>query len=202
LGITRKSGTIELIAFGETAAKMTCRKVIGVADSGRTPDEPHPTFDVVRGGGAGHTFWETEIAMARPRGAGGFTVTQLEQMLSDRKSQLQDLYREHAKAMKHANGILDKIRRLGGDVKGGMLVGGVPVNAGGRARNAKSLVATMEEVLAKAGKPMSVGELLEAIEATGYRSNAGNFRAIINQTLIKERKRFSNTGRGIYALKK
>ena len=51
------------------------------------------------------------------------------------------------------------------------------------------------------GKPMRVGEILEAVSATGYRSNSANFRGIINQTLIKERKRFNQAERGTYALK-
>ena len=37
---------------------------------------------------------------------------------------------------------------------------------------------------------MKVGDITDAVLATGYRSNSDNFRAIVNQTLIKERKRF------------
>ena len=50
---------------------------------------------------------------------------------------------------------------------------------------------------------MKVGDIADAVLATGYRSNSVNFRAIINQTLIKERKRFASAGeRGMYQLKK
>jgi hypothetical protein len=41
------------------------------------------------------------------------------------------------------------------------------------------------------------------VQAGGYRSSSDHFRAIVNQTLIKERKRFSPSGeRGVYQLKK
>ena len=50
---------------------------------------------------------------------------------------------------------------------------------------------------------MKVGVITEAVLATGYRSSSDNFRAIINQTLIKEKKRFISTGaRGEYQIKK
>jgi hypothetical protein len=63
-----------------------------------------------------------------------------------------------------------------------------------------SLVATLESVLAS-GKPMSVGDIVESVQKQGYRSGSANFRAIVNQTLIKE-KQFSSAGRGVYQLKK
>jgi hypothetical protein len=55
---------------------------------------------------------------------------------------------------------------------------------GRRGRNEMSLVATLEQ-----------GTIVEAVKAQGYRSNSANFRAIVNQTLIKE-KQFSSAGRG------
>jgi hypothetical protein len=59
----------------------------------------------------------------------------------------------------------------------------------------------MESALRSAGRPLSVGDILQKVHAAGYRSNSANFRALINQTLIKE-KRFVSAGRGIYQLKK
>lgn len=130
--------------------------------------------------------------------AGGFTIMQLEAMLNSRRSQLDGLGRERARILKQLASVDERIRKLGGNIKGGTL----SLTAGGRARNAKSLVGTMMDVLAKAGGPLSVGDIVDAVKATGYQSNSANFRAIINQTLIKERKRFTNTGRAMYALKK
>jgi hypothetical protein len=53
----------------------------------------------------------------------------------------------------------------------------------------------------KGGKPMKVGDITDAAQKAGYRSNSANFRSIVNQTLIKD-KRFSSAGRGVYQLKK
>jgi hypothetical protein len=42
----------------------------------------------------------------------------------------------------------------------------------------------------------------DAVLATGYRSSSDNFRGIVNQMLIKDRKRFAQVERGIYQLNK
>ena len=55
--------------------------------------------------------------------------------------------------------------------------------------------------LRSSGKAMRVGEIVDAVTSTGYRSNSANFRGIVNQTLIKERKRFGQADRGLYELK-
>ena len=136
--------------------------------------------------------------MARPKAGASLTIKQLETMLDARREQLGSLSRERDRILKQLANVDDKVHRLGGSVRGGILIG----RRGGRARNGKSLVGTMEEILAKTGKPMAVGDILDAVLNTGYRSNSANFRAIINQSLIKERKRFANAGRGMYQLKK
>jgi hypothetical protein len=65
-----------------------------------------------------------------------------------------------------------------------------------------SLNETMAEVLKTKGGPMKVAEIADAVLATGYKTNSANFRGIVNQTLIKD-KRFASTGaRGSYVFKK
>ena len=49
-----------------------------------------------------------------------------------------------------------------------------------------SLVEAIETAL-RGGKPMRVGDIVDAVQGAGYRSNSDNFRGIVNQTLIKER---------------
>jgi hypothetical protein len=88
--------------------------------------------------------------------------------------------------------VKEQIRALGGVSAGGKAV---------RARNAVSLVTAIEQVLSKARRPMRVGEVTEKVLASGYRSTSPQFRAIVNQTLIKE-KRFVSVDRGVYRLKK
>ena len=56
-------------------------------------------------------------------------------------------------------------------------------------------------VLRKSGKPMRVADIMNGALSDGYRSNSGNFRGIVNQTLIKE-KQFQQAGRGMYQMKK
>jgi septal ring factor EnvC (AmiA/AmiB activator) len=131
-----------------------------------------------------------------PRTANRFTIAQLENLLSSKRHQLDALARERNQLQKQLDALDNKIHALGGG-KGGMRM-----TAGGRARNEKSLVESIEEVLTKSGKPTSVSDILEGVQASGYRSNSANFRGIVNQTLIKERKRFANAGRGMYGLKK
>jgi hypothetical protein len=128
-----------------------------------------------------------------------FSISQLESMLNSRRDQLAALAKERAQLEKQLGALDLKIRTLGGSRGSGA---SIDATASGRARNEKSLIATMEEVLTKAGKPMGVGDILEAVQASGYRSTSANFRGIINQTLILQRKRFTNAGRGLYAMKK
>jgi hypothetical protein len=53
----------------------------------------------------------------------------------------------------------------------------------------------------KDGKPMRVGDITDAVHNAGYRSSSANFRGIVNQTLIKD-KRFVAPERGLYQLRK
>jgi hypothetical protein len=117
-------------------------------------------------------------------------------MLENRRREANALQRERNKLLQRLDAVDRKLGSLAGS--GGRLRNGT---GGGRSRNPKSLVATMEAVLGRSGKPMRVGDIMDAVRAEGYRSNSANFRGIVNQTLIKE-KRFTSAGRGIYQLKK
>jgi hypothetical protein len=132
--------------------------------------------------------------MARPATA-GFNIAQLERILQDRRSELNRLERQKSELQRKLDGVERQIGRLQGSMRGGRRGGGI------RARNDQSLVETIESVLRGSGKPMRVGDIVDAVQAGGYRSNSANFRGIVNQTLIKERKRFSAAERGLYQLK-
>jgi len=131
--------------------------------------------------------------MARPSSGAGLGIADLQRILAERQSDLKKLYKQRTRAERELDAIDREIAKLEGAGRGG--------RRGGRARNERSLVDTLEDVLRSNGSPMSVGEILEAVLATGYRSNAANFRSIINQQLIKERKRFQKTGRAMYQAK-
>jgi len=66
---------------------------------------------------------------------------------------------------------------------------------GGRAKNAKSLVALLVETLGKSSKPLQVGDIVEKWKLPVTKQQH-NFRGIVNQTLIKE-KQFVSAGGSI-----
>ena len=122
----------------------------------------------------------------------GLSIAQLEQMLHSRRSRLQKLQRERNKVARRLDQIESRMRDLGGSIRGG----------GTRARNAQSLIAMIETTLKSAGnKAMNVGDIAAAVLKRGYRTTSANFRSIVNQTLIKD-KRFGSAARGMYQLKK
>ncbi len=130
--------------------------------------------------------------MARPALA-GMTISKLESMLNQQRTKKKDLLKERTRLQTQ----LEKLDRQIAAVDG---AGGV--SSSGRARNELSLVATLESVLEKQPKGLSVSDILAAVQTAGYQSSSPNFRGIINQTLIKERKKFVSVSRGVYALKK
>ena len=137
--------------------------------------------------------------MARRANGSGMSIAQLEQLRAGRRQELSAKQREHSRLLARLQELEADIRRLGGSA-GRRGRGGGAGGGGTRARNAKSLIETLEDVL-KGGKPMKVGDIADAAQKSGYRSNSANFRSIVNQTLIKD-KRFGSAGRGVYQLKK
>ena len=125
--------------------------------------------------------------------AAGLTISQLESILNGRRSELAKLQKQRGKIARKLAQLDSRIASLGG-ARG---LGG----AGSRVRNEKSLNDMIVAVLGKSGKAMGVGDIESAVRSGGYRSNSANFRGIVNQSLIKD-KRFTSAGRGLYQLKK
>lgn len=125
------------------------------------------------------------------------SIADLERIIERRRAKLTDLSRERDRLQRQLDAVDNKIRGLAGKAGAGRAATG-----GRRAVNEKSLIATLEEVMEKKGQPMKVGEIVDAVIKSGYQSHAANFRGLINQTLIRERKRFANTDRATYQLKK
>lgn len=134
--------------------------------------------------------------MPRPKSGSNLSIAQLQNMISDRRSALTKLEKQKRNLERQLDDVDRKIEQIGGSA-GGMR------RSGRRARNQRSLADTIEQIMRGHSGPMGVGEVTDAVLATGYRSNSDSFRAIVNQTLIKERDRFMPTGdRGTYRLKK
>ena len=68
-----------------------------------------------------------------------------------------------------------------------------------RPRNEMNLVDSLADVLN--GKEMTVTEATQAVQQAGYMTTAANFRTIVNQALIREKKRFKKVSRGLYTAK-
>src|SRR5258706_13782530 len=131
-------------------------------------------------------------AMSRPAANSGLSLAQLERLVQSRRGEMAKLTRKRDKLQKQLDAIDGRI---------GSISGGAGGRTGSRARNEVSLQEAILQVLTKGGGAMSVGQILDKVSATGYRSTSANFRGIVNQTLIKD-KRFVSAGRGMYQLKK
>jgi DNA-binding transcriptional MerR regulator len=132
------------------------------------------------------------MIMSRRLFAQGFSIAQLEKLLGIRRSKLTALDRLRSKLVKRLEGLDAKIASLGGSAR----------SRGGRVLNNLSLNESILAVLKRKGGPMTVGEIVSAVLAGGYASRSANFRGIVNQSLIKD-KRFVNSGiRGSYQLRK
>jgi hypothetical protein len=130
----------------------------------------------------------------------------LQQELNRRRSGVGALQRKHAKLSAQLAELEAEIASMGGpvDSSSGAVVKrgpGRPVGSTGRKRpkNETTLVDALAKVLK--GKTMGVSEVAEAVQASGYKTNAENFRTIVNQTLIKNGKVFKKVERGQYTAK-
>ena len=68
-----------------------------------------------------------------------------------------------------------------------------------RPRNTGSLVEALKKLLT--GKTMTVTEMADAVQKAGYKTSSPNFRTIVNQTLINNKKDFKRVARGQYTAK-
>jgi hypothetical protein len=138
--------------------------------------------------------------MARPRSTVDLSLAQLERLMQSRRTELTRLTRGRDKLQKKLDTLNDQISEISGGIGVGNGTRGGR-RGGTRARNAVNLPEVIHQVLAKAGAALSVGDIMDKVRAGGYRSNSANFRGIVNQALIKD-KRFTNSSRGMYQLKK
>jgi len=132
--------------------------------------------------------------MARPALLSNLSISQLQNIIEGRRTEIARLERQRNKMARKLNQLESKIMALGGSGK-------MRAGVGSRVRNEKSLPEMLVQVLSKGGKSMQVGDIAAAVRSGGYKTNSANFRGIVNQTLIKD-KRFTSAGRGLYQLKK
>lgn len=131
--------------------------------------------------------------MARAAANSGLSLAQLERLMRTRRSEMTRLGRKRDKLQKQLDAVDAQIASISGGAGG--------VGSGSRARNKISLQEAILQVLSKSNGPMNVGAIMDKVSGMGYRSTSANFRGIVNQTLIKD-KRFVTASRGMYQLKK
>lgn len=116
-----------------------------------------------------------------------------------------DLHAELHRRQKNVRKLERKRERLLGELAGveaELASEGALSSTGGirrRPRNEKNLVESLADVLK--GKTMSVTEATQAVQQAGYMTTAANFRTIVNQALIREKKVFKKIARGQYTAK-
>jgi hypothetical protein len=121
----------------------------------------------------------------------GLSIIELERILQTRQRELKILLRRRTYVERKLSVLDERITRLGGSKAAGRAK---------RARNDMTLPEAIANLLSKSRKPMTVGDIMGGVQAAGYRSTSGNFRGIVNQTLIKD-KRFTSASRGLYEMK-
>jgi hypothetical protein len=119
------------------------------------------------------------------------SVFDLERLIEAQRAQLRKLERLRSRYQRKLDALDRRIAALGGQDRR---------RGGRRPRNSVSLPEAIAKVLMRASSPLAVGDIAERVQASGYRSGAANFRAIVNQMLIKDR-RFVSAERGVYCLR-
>lgn len=130
--------------------------------------------------------------MAKRVGISGVSTQVLQQELRRRQRQVSELQRKRQTLIKRLEKLDEKLNGLGA-AEGRKARGGT-----GRARpqNKLSLVEALAAVLK--GKTMTVSNAAEAVKKSGYKTNAANFRVMVNQTFIKHRNIFKKVSHGHY----
>lgn len=139
--------------------------------------------------------------MGRPAANSSMSLVQLENLLSGRRKDLVRLNKLRSKLLKKLAGVESKIYGISGGAPMGGTGSGPRRGPGSRVKNTTSLKDLLVAILTKAGGPLGVGEITDKALASGYKTNSENFRGIVNQTLIKENKRFVSPQRSLYKLK-
>ncbi len=126
-------------------------------------------------------------AKAAPRGGSSLSnlsVGELQMELARRKRGAAKLERRRERLMAELAQINAQLAEYG------------PAASGNGRRNSMTLPDALHHVLQ--GRTMSVTEAADAVRASGYTSAAANFRTMVNQALLKD-KRFKKVARGQYS---
>ena len=134
--------------------------------------------------------------MPRTAATVDLSIEDLRRLLHAREREIRVLLRRRSRIERKLGALDDRIAQIGGAGAGGVSFD----RRMRRARNDVSLNEAIEKVLGRTKKPLSVGDIVAGVQSSGYRSTSKNFRAVVNQTLVKD-KRFTSVSRGMYQMK-
>ena len=121
------------------------------------------------------------------------SIGELNAELRRRQKSLPKLKKQRAKLVAQIAAIDRLIDDLGGTP--GARVGGGRT----RPRNKAPLPDMLAKVMSKT-KAIKVANLVQDVQKAGYKTTSDNFSTIVNQALIREKKRFKKVSRGMYVL--
>jgi hypothetical protein len=131
--------------------------------------------------------------MPRNGALSGVSLADLERMIRNRQRELKKLLKQRARLQAKLDRIDDQIVSVGGNGRAHRGRG----RTGGRARNAITLPDAIAQTLSRVKAPTSVSNIIDGVLKAGYQSRSANFRSVVNQALIKD-KRFVAASRGMY----
>ncbi|MFO1045944.1 MAG: hypothetical protein U0941_29530 [Planctomycetaceae bacterium] len=132
------------------------------------------------------------------RGQAGFSVADLERILDERKSQLQELAKRRDAAQKELDKIDAEIQEIVGE--GGTI--GRMRRRRRRVKNDRSLRAVVLEILGKNKKGFTLADLAGKVTETGYKSSSKNFRNVLYQCLYNTEGIVHDEASGCYRLER
>ena len=119
------------------------------------------------------------------------SITELKNEIRRRERQLTTLHRKREKLVAQLSEIDEQITELGGTASGASPIGG----GRKRYRNDSNLADALVDLLKN--QTLSVTAASIEVQKAGYKTTSPNFRTIVNQTLLRD-KRFKRVGRGLY----
>lgn len=132
------------------------------------------------------------------RALSNVSTVEIQAELRRRQQKLPALKRKQKKLLADLAEVENQLAALGISASKRAAISSAP--RGRRPKNKKNLADTLASVLSKT-KPMRVIEAVAAVKKAGYKTTSNNFNTIVNQTLLKDKKRFKQTGRGKYVVK-
>lgn len=119
------------------------------------------------------------------------SIEELKTEIKRRERQLMSLHKKRDKLVAQLEGVDEQIADLGGTATGASPIGG----GRKRYRNDSNLADALNDLLKS--QTLSVTAASVQVQKAGYKTTSPNFRTIVNQTLLRD-KRFKRVGRGLY----